>query len=314
MEKTEVNVVIEKIDESVNKSIDEKDNLITMVFPTLVILLLLKKILKCNQNEKQNMNENNTELKPLIKNSEYKKIFEPCKVCEAMYAAAASSSEIKNINPSFDINRYCSNNHCHIHTFYTFYNNYGINGVKKFLNYSIIHFNPLTYTIANKKELDYYKGRLIQEKNQIISLNKQLLFWKAKSSKLCEQLEDEKESRVITEKCLKETNLKLEKKLNIYIDKCEELENANDYLKRQVESQNKKKEKSTSLYTYNSLKNDVDSMTEEDLLQHNAFDFGFNYTTYGEEKNVIVSSDTEYKEQEFISSEEEDNILSSNKK
>jgi len=307
MERTEINVVIEKIDDSINKSMDEKDNLITIVFPTLVILLLLKKILKYNQNEKQNENESNTELKPLIKNTEYKKIFEPCKVCEAMYAAAASSSEIKNMSTLFDINKYCSNNHCHIHTFYTLYNNYGIDGVKKFLNYSIIHLNPLTYTITNKKELDYYKGRLIQEENQNASLNKQLVFWKAKSSKLCEQLQNEKNSHEIKEKCLKETNRRLEKTLSEYMSKCDELEEVNESLKHQIELKNQKKEKSTAVVSYNASKSNINSMTEDDLFQFNAFDFGFSSP-----KDVIVS-DAADKEQEFINSEEEeDNLMFSN--
>jgi len=306
MERTEINVVIERIDDSINKSMDEKDNLITIVFPTLVIILLLKKILKYNQNEKQSENESTTELKPLIKNNEYKKIFEPCRVCEAMYAAAASSSGIKNMSTSFDINKYCSNNHCHIHTFYTLYNNYGIDGVKKFLNYSIIHLNPLTYTITNKKELDYYKGRLIQEENQNASLNKQLVFWKAKSSKLCEQLQNEKNSHEIKEKCLKETNRRLEKTLSEYMSKCDELEKANESLKHQIESQNQKKEKSTAVVSYNSSKSNINSMTEDDLFQFNAFDFGFSTST-----DVIIS-DAADKEQEFISSEEEDNLIFSN--
>ncbi|OUM64320.1 hypothetical protein PIROE2DRAFT_8943 [Piromyces sp. E2] len=286
MERTEVNQAIEKIDETVNKT-EESETLLTMVLPTIVILLLLKKILKYNnnsniQNEKFNINEDGGN-----------KIQKVCPIYEAMCLAAVDTSNEKS-SLSLDTSKHNSHipghHHSHIHSFISLYDRCGFKGVKKFLHYSIVHLNPISITITNKKELKYYKKRLIEVETLNKILGEQLSFCVQKNNELSNQLEDEKNARDIKENCLKESNRKMEKNLEEYMNKCEDLEYDNECLKHQLKMLQEKSKKNS----HDSHEFDSYNINSSNIFNFNPFDFGdSNLITSVPENDQEDNSDNE---------------------
>jgi len=241
MEKVQVDTAIEQIDESVNKTMDESEGLITIVLPTLVIILLLKKLLKYgNVNEKDIVGEENNKFSEKETNENI--ILKPCRLYEAICEAAFSSlSEIdisKKDSLPIIINKHCSHipghKHSHIQSFFSLYNNLGLNYIKHFINCTIVKFTPISYTIASRREMEYYKKRVVDEEHRNEILQKQLNFLDLKYRKLQEQLEYERNAREIYEKCHKDSKEKLEVKVN-------ELEDVNESLKLRLEDSKKEK-------------------------------------------------------------------------
>jgi len=241
MEKTEVNTAIEQIDESVNQMMDENENLLTMVLPTLVILILLKKMLNYGNKNEKVLEEDNCKIS--IKENKNSLLQKPCKLYEAIYEAAYSSLSEIDISKKEDfpivINKHCSHipghKHSHMQSFFSLYNNLGLNYVKHFIHCSIIRFTPIS-TITSRKELEYYKKRVISEENKNESLQKQYSFLDLKYKSLLNQLNYEKNAREIYEKCFRESNKKLIDELSELVEKCRDLEDDNNSLRRKLEN------------------------------------------------------------------------------
>jgi len=281
MEGTEVNQAIEKIDETVNIT-EENESLLTIVLPTIVILLLLKKILKYNSNNNQNERLN-------INEDGGNRIQRMCPIYEAMCLAAVDTSNEKS-SLSLDTSKHNSHipghHHSHIHSLISLYDKCGIKGVKKFLHYSIIHFNPISVTITNKKELKYYKKRLIEVETLNKKLGKQLNFCIKKGDELSNQLECEKNAREIKENCLKESNKKMEKNLAQYMTDCEEC-------KAKCEEYKAKCEKLES--DNECLKNQIKILKEK--LSKNSFEFvSYNSNEYLQDQEENSDYESDYSE------------------
>ncbi|ORX58393.1 hypothetical protein BCR36DRAFT_343537 [Piromyces finnis] len=254
MEGIEVNQAIEKVNETVNK--EENETLLTIVFPTIVIILLLKKILKYNNNQNERIN---------ISEDYGNKIQKSCPIYEALCLAAVETSNEKSslsLNASKHNSYITGHHHSHYHSFKSLYCQCGIKGIKKFLKYSIIRLNPISLTIANKKELKYYKKRLIEVETYNKLLVEKLRFCNKKSDEISKQLENEKNAYEIKENCLKESYKKLEKSYEECFLKCGKLEDENKSLKRQIDMQ--------------SHENDNDySSDEDDSYSRNYSEDGF---------------------------------------
>ena len=223
MEKTEVNSTIEQIEKSVNKSMDESEGLFIIVFSTVVIIVLFKRIINFGNskiNEKTMVSGGNKRLS-LKKNNE-NVVPKSCRLCETMYEAAFSSSSIADDSKRSSFQKF--NNHNHIQYFISFCEDFGIDYIKSFIFISILRYTPISYVIVNRKELEYYKKKVIDEEQKVESLKNKLSFVNSKCQMIYEQMEMEKSSYEVHKTCFRNFKDKFENMISELEETIKDLE------------------------------------------------------------------------------------------